>query len=317
MDPLSDILSLLRPRGTLSACLDAGAAWAIRFPGQEGTLKCGAVATGACWLSVDGEACAVRLEAGDCFLLPSGRPFRLASDLRLPAQDAHAIFPGARDGVATCDGGGETFVVSSRFALAGVQAALLLDLLPPVVHVQGGQGHAALRWSVERMAEELRDRRPGGLLVAEHLAHMVLVQALRRHLEDGPRGGVGWLFALADPRLGAAMAALHADPARRWTLQSLAACAGMSRSVFALRFREAVGGPPMDYLTRWRMALAADRLARTTDPVAVVAWSVGYASETAFSTAFKRVMGHPPRRYQTARPVGDPLMRDRQAEFAE
>ncbi len=111
-----------------------------------------------------------------------------------------------------------------------------------MVQVRAGQEHATLRSSIERRADELRDRRPGSLLVAEHLAHMVLVQALRRHLEDdGAPGGVGWLFALADLRLGAAMAALHADPARRWTLQDLAERASMSRSTFALRFREAVG----------------------------------------------------------------------------
>ncbi|WP_426127757.1 AraC family transcriptional regulator [Pararhizobium sp. PWRC1-1] len=296
MDPLSDILSLLRPRSTISACLDAGGDWSVRFPDQEDGIKCGAVSSGACWLAVDGETVPVRLEAGDCFLLPTGRPFRLASDLRLPSQDASLIFSSARDGVATCNGGGAAFLVSSRFTLAGRQAALLLDLLPPVVHVQDGQGHSALRWSIERMAEELRDQRPGSLLVAEHLAHMVLIQALRRHLDEGVRGGVGWLFALADRRVSAAMAAFHADPARRWTLQLLAECAGMSRSIFALRFREAVGEPPMDYLARWRMTLAADRLTKPGVSVSTVAWSVGYRSEAAFSTAFKRVMGHSPRR---------------------
>ncbi len=315
MDPLSDVLLLLRPRSTLSACLDAGGAWSIRFPGQEDGIKCGAVASGACWLAVEGHSNGVRLQAGDCFLLPSGQPFRLASDLRLPSRDAAAIFPAARDGVATCNGGGELFLVSSRFALAGPQAGLLLNLLPPVVHVRGGQGHAALRWSIERMAEELRDRRPGGLLVAEHLAHMVLVQALRRHLDEGVQAGVGWLFALRDRRLGAALAALHAEPARRWTLQDLAGQAGMSRSTFALRFRQAVGEPPMDYLTRWRMALAADRLARLGEPVSAVAWSVGYASETAFSTAFKRVMGHPPRRHRGARATNASVA-DRHDELA-
>lgn len=296
MDPLSDVLSLLRPRGHLSACLDAGGAWAVRFPGQaDGGIKCGAVASGACWLAVDGEPGAVRLEAGDCFLLTHGRPFRLAADPRLPDRDAHDVFGAARDGVATVGGGGAVFLVSSRFALDGPQAGLLLDLLPPVVHVRGGEDQGALRWSIERLGAELREGRPGGLLLAEHLAHMVLVQALRRHLGERSPGGVGWLFALADRRLGAALSALHADPARRWTLQDLAARAGMSRSTFALRFREAVGEPPMDYLTRWRMLLADDKLARSAEPVAAVAWSVGYGSDSAFSTAFKRVMGHAPR----------------------
>ena len=300
MDPLSDVLSLLRPRSSVSACLDAGGEWSVRFPAYEDGIKCGAVASGACWLAVEGEADAVRLEAGDCFLLPSGRAFRLASDLAVPSQDAHDVFPGAQDGVATVGGGGGLFLVSSRFALAGPQAGLLLGLLPPVVYVRGGEGSAALRWSIERMAEELREARPGGHLVAEHLAHMVLVQALRLHLASGVEGGVGWLFALDDRRLGGAIAALHGDPGRRWTLHDMAERAGMSRSTFALRFREAVGEPPMDYLTRWRMLLAHDRLTRSAEPVAAIAFSVGYASESAFCTAFKRVMGHPPGRGRAA-----------------
>ncbi len=306
MDPLSDVLSLLRPRGYLSACLDAGGAWSIRFPHQGRAIKCGAIASGACWLAVEGEPGAVRLEAGDCFLLPSGRPFRLGSDPHLPSRTADAVLAGARHGVATCNGGGDVFIVSSRFDLDGPQAGLLLDLLPPIVHVRDGEDHAALRWPIERMAAELRGGRPGGLLVAEHLAHLMLVQALRRHLDARPQGGVGWLFALADRRMSAAIAAIHAEPARAWTLRALAERAGMSRTTFALRFREAVGEPPMEHLARWRMLLAADRLARTADPVSAIAWSVGYGSESAFSTAFKRVMGHPPRRHRTGQPAGVP-----------
>ena len=318
MDPLSDVLALLRPEGTLSACLDAGGSWSVRFAEAGDSLKCAALASGGCWLEVDGEE-PVRLEAGDCFLLTHGRPFRLASDLRLPPQDAAAAVAEARDGIATLGTGGDAFLVSARFALAGPQAGLLLDLLPPLVHVRGGPSRgdgAALHWSIERLAEELRRPRPGGALVAGHLAHMVLVQALRRHLDEdarGPQGGVGWLFALADRRLAAALAALHANPGRRWTLQDLAGLAGMSRSTFALRFREAVGEPPMDYLARWRMALAADRLARTSESVAAVAWSLGYASETAFGTAFKRIMGHSPRRHGRTRAAKPPVARERQA----
>jgi AraC-like DNA-binding protein len=150
------------------------------------------------------------------------------------------------------------------------------------------------------MMHELREGQPGGILVAQHLAHMMLVQALRLHLVEKSRGAVGWFFALADERLSAAMGAMHGDPAQRWTLQELAERAGMSRSSFAAKFKETVGATPMEYLTRWRMLLAADRLENSDDPISVIAFSLGYESESAFSTAFKRVMGCSPRQFSRA-----------------
>jgi AraC-like DNA-binding protein len=298
MDPLSDVLSLLKPRSLMSAGFEAGGDWSVQFRDQQGSIKCGAVVSGQCWLAVEGVPDAVRLEAGDCFLLPSGRPFRLATDMALPPVDARAIFPVARrGGIVTHKGGGDFFLVSSRFVLAGDHADLLLRMLPPIVLIRQESDQAALRWSVERMMQELREGQPGGFLVIQHLAHMTLIQALRQHLTEAARGGVGWLFALADRQMGAAIGAMHADPAHRWTLPELAAHVGMSRSSFALKFKETVGTSPMDYLTRWRMLLASDRLTNSDDSISAIAPSLGYESESAFSTAFKKVMGCAPRQY--------------------
>lgn len=297
MDPLSDVLSLLKPRSSVSAGFDAGGEWSIGFSGNVG-IKCYAVASGQCWLVVDGVAEAVHLKAGDCFLLPGGRPFRLASDVTLAPVDSAHVFPPAQvGGVVTWNGGGALFLVGSRFTLAGAHANLLLAMLPPIVHIRKKTDQAALRWSIERMMQELHEGQPGGYLMAQHLAHMMLVHALRVHMAKGLDGGVGWLFALADKQIGAAICALHADPARRWTLQALAEHACMSRAGFALKFKATVGASPMDYLTRWRMLLAGDRLAHTSDPLSAIALSLGYESESAFSTAFKRVMGCSPRKY--------------------
>jgi AraC-like DNA-binding protein len=301
MDPLSDVLSLLRPRNYMSAGFDAGGYWSIQFPDQQESIKCGAVVSGRCWLSVEGVAEPVLLEAGDSFLLPSGRPFRLASDLAVASVGAASVFASVREGgVVTHNGGGDCLLVSSRFALAGNYAGILLGVLPPIVHLRKEADQAVLRWPVERMMQELREPQPGGFLVVQHLAHMVLVQALRLHMAEGPSGGVGWLFALGDRQMGAAITAMHGDPAHRWTLQALAERAGMSRSTFALRFKEAVGKSPMEYLTRWRMLLAGDRLANSRDSISVIALAFGYESESAFSTAFKRVMGCSPRQYGRA-----------------
>ena len=300
MDPLSDVLSLLKPQSHVSAGFDAGGDWAIAFPKNIG-IKCYAIVSGGCWLAVEGVADPVRLSAGDCFLLPSGRAFRIASDLALPPVEASAVLPPPRaGGVVTFNGGGDVFLVGSRFTLSGAHAPILLGMMPPIVHIRRESDQAALRWSVEEMMRELREPRPGNFLVAQHLAHLMLIQALRMHMAEGLRGGVGWLFALADRQMGAAIGAIHSDPARRWTLQELSAHAGMSRSSFALKFKQTVGLAPMDYLTRWRMALASDRLVHGDESISAIALSLGYESESAFSTAFKRVMGAAPRRYGRA-----------------
>jgi AraC-like DNA-binding protein len=297
MDPLSDVLSLLKPRSYSSGGFDAGGKWSIQFRQHEG-IKCYAVVSGQCWLSVEGVPDAVRLKTGDCFLLPRGRPFRLESDMTLTPIDAHTIFSTPLNGgIASCNGGGDFFLVGGHFALTGNHAGILLGVLPPIVHLRKESDKAALRWSLKRMMQELRERQPGGFLVAQHLAYMMLVQALRLHLAEGLRGGVGWLFALADKQMSAAINSMHDDPARRWTLQELAKRAGMSRSTFALRFKETVGASPMEYLTRWRMLLAGDKLVNSSDPISVIALTLGYESESAFSTAFKRVMGCSPRQY--------------------
>jgi AraC-like DNA-binding protein len=300
MDPLSDVLALLKPRSYVSAGFDAGGDWSLQFPRYEG-IKFNAVISGRCWLAVEGLPEPVQLEPGDCFLLTKGRPFRMASDLSLQPTDAVAVFSFAgRGGVARCNGGGDFFLLGSRFTLAGRHADVLLSVLPPVVHIREAADQASLRWSLERMRQELCGGFPGYALVAEHLAHLMLVQALRLYLTQAGIGRVGWLTALADKQIGAAINAMHADPARRWTLRELAASVGMSRTAFALRFKATVGLSAMDYLARWRMLVAGDRLANRDGSVSAIAAALGYESESAFGAAFKRVMGCSPRQYKQA-----------------
>jgi AraC-like DNA-binding protein len=297
LDPLSDVLSLLKTRSYVSSGFSAGGEWSLHFALRNDVIKCYAVEAGGCWLVVDGLAEPTRLEAGDCFVLPSGRPFRLTSDVALPPADAKTVFP-PRDpgGTVTLNGGGDLLLVGSRFTVAGHHAGMLLKMMPAIVHIRKDADQAALRWSVDRMREELRDGRPGGALIAQQLAHMMLVQALRLHLSESIHE-MGWFAALADSRLSSALLAIHTDPAKRWTLQELAIHAGMSRSVFAQRFREATGETPMDYLTRWRMLLAGEQLENSSRPISAIAPSLGYDSESAFTNAFKRVMGCPPREF--------------------
>jgi AraC-like DNA-binding protein len=310
MDPLSDVLSLLKPRSYSAGAIDVGGDLSIQFHQHEG-IKCYAVVSGHCWLSVEGIPDSVSLETGDCFLLPSGRPFRLASDLKLPSVDALPLIQKARleepsDGIVRFNGGGDCFIVGGHFLLTGSNASILLGMLPPIVHLRTESDKAALRWSLERMRQEVREQRPGGSLVTQHLAYMMLVQALRLHLEEGLIGRVGWLFALRDKQMSAAIQSMHDDPAQRWTLQTLAQRAGMSRSIFALKFKQTVGTSPMEYLTRWRMLLAGDKLTNSRDPISAIALSLGYESESAFSKAFKKMMGCSPRQYSRGRSPASP-----------
>ncbi|MEM9009980.1 MAG: AraC family transcriptional regulator [Pseudomonadota bacterium] len=297
MDPLSDIVSLLRPHDCVAAGLDAGGDWSIRFDRHAG-LKCNAVLKGTCWLRVEGAAEPRRLTAGDCVILPKGRPFLLSSRPARFSEDAEAIYaPIPHGGTAVYGGGGDFFMTGSRFLLSGAAADILLRALPLVVVVRPGAEREAVQWSLHRIAEELREPRPGAALSIAHLSHFVLVQAMRCHLEEAPPKTGGWLAAIADRQISRAVTAMHDDPARAWTVRELAARAGLSRTSFAVRFRRIAGQTPMGYLTQWRMLFAAERLRRMEASVAEIAAEVGYASESAFTVAFKRATGQTPRRY--------------------
>ncbi|YBV94548.1 AraC family transcriptional regulator (plasmid) [Phyllobacteriaceae bacterium JZ32] len=298
MDPLSEIFALLKPRSYITAGFDAGGRWALTLDDLAGRIKCYAVLKGTCWLSPGDDNASVRLNAGDCFVLPSGRQVKIGSDPTAEPRRASEVLDPNRSGeIVTYNGGGDVYLVGSRFEVSGRHAEMLLRTLPPLIQVKTSGDQARLRWSIELMMEEFREARPGASLVAQQLSHMMLVQALRLYLAEGSRSETGWLAALSDPQMSKAIAAMHRDPAFPWTLQELARHVGMSRSAFAQRFRERVGETPITYLTRWRMTLAGERLTNSRDTVAQVAASFGYTSEHAFNTAFRRTMGCSPRRY--------------------
>ena len=298
MDPLSDVLSLLKVRSYVAGGFDVGGAMSLRFGRHDG-IKCYAVVSGECWLVMEGAADAMLLKAGDCFLMTQGRPFQLTTDLGVTPSEALPVLRSAprQGGIGVIQGGGRYCLVGGHFSFMDGPAAVLLGMLPAVVPLRKESEKAVMRWSLEQMREELLEDQPGGALVAGHLAHMMLVQALRLHLTEGVKGGVGWLFALADPQMSGAMRAMHEEPGRKWTLEELGERVGMSRSMFALRFKQTVGSSPMEYLTRWRMLVAGDRLLSTRESLTEIAGGLGYCSESAFSTAFKRVMGCAPRQY--------------------
>jgi AraC-like DNA-binding protein len=297
VDPLSDLLSLLKLRSYVSGGFDAGGDFAVQFGPHEG-IKFHAVVSGACFVSVEDAPEPVRIRAGECFLLTHGKPFRIASDPAVKPIDIGDILASVPNGrIITYGGGGDFLSIGGYFMLSDGQADLLLETLPSLLHIQDSADSEMLRWCVERMCREMSDGLPGDFVVAQQLATMILVQALRVHLSRKPKVASGWLFALADPRLRAAIGAMHRAPGHRWTVDTLAKEAGMSRTAFALRFKDVAGITPMAYLTRWRMLQAAERLTTSHQSLAEISWALGYESEKSFSTMFKRVMHRSPRQY--------------------
>ncbi|GIF25830.1 AraC-like DNA-binding protein [Actinoplanes tereljensis] len=296
-DPLEDVLALVGTSSSLSTGLIAGGAWALDFDPPP-AVKFNAVRRGHCLLIVDGVV--YPLATGDCFLLTRSQRFVLASGPDVPPAPAGPVFAAAGpDGFARTGTGDDVFLLGGRFDFGARARELLLDALPPVLHVPASSpAAAALSWSLTQIEAELRDRPVASGLVAEHLALVMLIHMLRLHLAEAPGAGPGWLGGLADPVVAPALRALHADPARAWTVADLAAVAAVSRSTLAARFKQAVGQGPLDYLTGWRIELAAARLRRGDGTVAAIARAVGYGSESALSTAFKRVTGQSPREYR-------------------
>jgi AraC-like DNA-binding protein len=299
MDPLSDVLALLRPSDYAFRGLEAGGNWAIRYPADR-SLKCFAITSGTCWLCGDAPIGQRKLEQGDVVMVSGGTAFLLCSDPGVQPVDVEValtvVGPGnvARIGdVVDCAG------LGGYFGFGNTQASVLLAMLPEVLHVASSSGEA-LRQSIVRLMEELRHPQPGGQLMASHFAQALLIEALRHHLKDTTPGRPTWLYALQDSKLSAALGAIHAQPGHLWTVAELADIACMSRSAFAARFAQIVGEPPMAYVTRWRMLLACERLAVKGATISQVATSLGYESESAFGAAFKRIFGLSPRKIAEA-----------------
>lgn len=295
-DPISAVVGLLRPRDVSHAAIHATGAWSVRFAPSP-HVQLGVVARGDCWLALDGYE-AIQLHEGDFYLLANPPRYRLAGDLDAPPQDA----PSSWDGTIVIgrEEDEETYVCGGRFAFDDNNASVLLDVLPPVVLIRAPDPRGELLAHLsELVLDEIESNAVGRSLVLDHLTQILLVHMLRAHAEQADLP-VGWLAALRDDGIGDALRTMHADVARRWTLAELAGIARMSRSAFAATFKRRVGAAPLDYLIQWRMSLAKDALSRNTRSISELASATGYESESAFSSAFSRVVGRSPKHYRDA-----------------
>ena len=292
-DPLSQAITLLRPRTVFSRTISGAGRWGVRFS-EFGHPSFCTMLEGRCRLEVDGQA-ALTLEAGDFLLLPATPGFTMSGfepvtpvhfDPQVTSTQPGDVRHGTRGGPP------DMRMLGGYFVFDSPDAALLVTLLPALVHVRGVERLSVL---VKLVGAETREQRSGRDLVLTRLVEVMLIEALRSTPgEDAPPG---LLRGLADLRLSRALREMHGDPARSWTVDQLARKAALSRSTFFERFTRTVGLPPMEYLLAWRMALAKDLLRHRDFGLAEVARRVGYGSASAFSTAFSRYVGRPPRRF--------------------
>lgn len=297
-DLFSDVLKLVGAQTVLAGGFAAGGPWALRFPAPD-KIKFAALVKGACWLRVEGDDVAIRVETGDVVLLSAKRAFVLASDLA--PLDAKSLFSGQGKKFVTLGNGQDCVQLGGHIVLDSVNGDFLATALPPLIHVQASSAHAAdLKWLIEKLVREQAEEKPGSGMASTQIAQLMFVELLRAHLAASGGFPVGWLRALGDSRLVPALRLMHGEPGREWQLKELASECAMSRTTFALHFKASVGVTPFAYLTEWRMRLAERALHESDLPVAVVGRSLGYTSESAFSNAFKRVIGQAPRRYRSA-----------------
>lgn len=293
-DPLSDIITLLRPRAIFSKGIHGAGSWGVRYANFGQPSFC-AVLEGRCLLAVDGQDPAT-LEAGDFVLLPATPGFTMSSFERveepqfIKPKEAPAPIGDIRHGRQ--DGPPDVRLLGGYFIFDSPDTALLVSLLPALMHIRGVERLSVL---VRLVAEETNVQRSGRDLVLTRLVDVLLVEALRATADTHSPPGL--LRGLADARIALAMQQMHGDIAKAWTVAQLAKEVALSRSAFFDRFTRTVGLPPMEYLLAWRMAVAKDLLLRQNIGIAEIAERVGYGSTSAFSTAFSRHAGIPPSQY--------------------
>jgi AraC-like DNA-binding protein len=298
-DPLGEALHALRMSGAFYCRSEFTEPWGLTLPPLPDYLWFHVVTAGSVSLDLgDGEL--TTLHSGDIALVTKGAGHRLCSHPEAPAPDILALPReelSERYEVLQHGGGGAlTRMMCGAVRFDHPAARNLVALLPEIIYLDaaGAPDVVSMQGTVALIAAETRHVRPGGDAVITRLADVLIIQAIRWWIETDPSAQTGWLGALRDDQIGHALSLIHGDPARAWTVESLADELPMSRSAFAARFTDLVGEPVMQYLTRWRMRVALNALRDEGATVAELADRLGYRSEAAFARAFKRVIGVAP-----------------------
>ena len=315
MDPITDIFKTMHLAAVVQSRLEATAPWGLMREAEIGEkvtpsgrkvspaelAHFGMVSRGNCWLSVEGIRDPIPLTGGDCFLLAPRTSFILRDNPRTRPRSFCEVAPKASSNVVQYGGGGApTTIISGLLSFDRMSLRPMTQLLPSLILIKADQARTlALHTTLQLLASEMADQAPGSEVVANRLAEVLFIQTLRAHIASGAETCKGsWLRAIFDPPIGAALRSIHENANRPWTLESLAAAAGMSRSAFAMRFKELLGQTPLEYVTEWRMQKAIQLLQKDNKKLVEIAQAVGYESDAAFSKAFKRVVGVAPREYR-------------------
>jgi AraC-like DNA-binding protein len=297
MDALSEVISFLKPKAAVTGVTEGHSPWALEFSGYD-YVKFGFISEGECWLTLRGQK-NVLLEEGDAWILISPRIFRVGSDLSGPTELSENVFKQekqrfvlgrktAKSSICVIFGGGLYFDQNN--------SSLILDNLPPVIVLKKKNVSSSLKSILAVLQHESQNTAVGSKVVMETLIQLIFIEAIRtmdfRTLKNG------FLKGISHPEINRVINAIHKDFKRDWTVVDLAKIYGASRSSFAASFKLSLGMSPMEYVKQWRMFLAKEALRHGNERISDIAYSVGYESVTAFSTAFSKVVGQAPKTFR-------------------
>ncbi len=300
MDPITDIFTAMRVDSVVHGRIELSTPWGLRF--ERGDYACfGTLARGNAWLTVEGLETPIPLAGGDCFcLFAQAHVHTLVDHPGTPASDMQEVVRTKCGNAIRFGGGGvPTTIIGGRFTFDKANSKPLTDLLPPFILIENDRAQALpLHQTLQLFAAEAAQCSLGAYVVLKRLADILLLQIIREHITSSTCRQTGWLRALSDPRIGAVLRSMHEKIEQPWSVAELASAASMSRSAFALRFRQIVGETPLEYLTRWRIYKAAVLLRDGDKKLTEIANAVGYDSDGSFNKIFKRIVGVTPGEYR-------------------